>query len=197
MPVLFAPLFLEGRHSSRAERPAWNRRGGQRGGRGRSGCRAAGRSAGNLEHLTWEDHVRVMHHGSVGLVEQAPIGRVAAGRLMVNDQGIGDCGQRAARSDRRAAARLMKTGRGAGVCLLDDHYATDRDLGGRGRVRGDDKHARDRHRRDGLAGLLRHVLYLRRCRVPAASPVTPRAAGAGVMNSQNFLDRSTPRARSG
>ena len=215
VPVLFAPLFLEGRHSSRAERPAWKRRGGQRGGRGRSGCRAAGRSAGNLEHLTWEDHVRVMHHGSVGLVEQAPIGRVAvkplryggqrvarpdcmaAGRLMVNDQGIGDGGQRAARSDRRAAARLMKTGRGAGVCLLDDHYATDRDLGGRGRVRGGDKHARDRHRRDGLAGLLRHVLYLRRCRVPAASPVTPRAAGAGVMNSQNFLDRSTPRARSG
>jgi len=77
----------------------WNRRGGQRGGRGRSGCRAAGRSAGNLEHLTWEDHVRVMHHGPVGLVEQAPIGRVAVKPLRYG-------GQRVARStvERRAGS---------------------------------------------------------------------------------------------
>ena len=54
---------------------------------------------------------------------------------MVNDQGIGDGGQRAARSDRRAASRLMETAHGTGVCLLDDHCATDGDLGGRGRVR--------------------------------------------------------------
>ena len=73
----------------------------------------------------------------------------------------------------------MKTDQGTGVYLLDDHCAADRDLGGRGRVRGGDKHARDRHRRDGLAGLLRHVLYLRRCRVPAASPVMLRAAVPG------------------
>ena len=104
---------------------------------------------------------------------------IAAGRLMVNDQGIGDGGQRAARSDRSVASRLMETDHGTGVCLLDDHCAPDGDLGGRSRVRGGDKHARDRHRRDGLAGLLRHVLYLRRCRVPAASPVMPRAAVPG------------------
>ena len=137
-----------------------------------------------------------MYDGSVGLVEQAPIGgvavkplryggqrvarpdRIAAGRLMVNDQGIGDGGQHAARSDRRAG-RLMKADRGTGVCLLDDRRATDGDFGGRGRVRSGDKHARDRHRRDGLAGLLCHVLYLRRCRVPAASPVMLRAAVPG------------------
>jgi hypothetical protein len=73
----------------------------------------------------------------------------------------------------------METDHATGVCLLDDHRATDGDLGRCGRVRGGDKHVRDRHRRHGLAGLLRHVLYLRRCRVPAASPVMLRAAVPG------------------
>ena len=98
---------------------------------------------------------------------------------MVHDQGIGDGGQRPARSDRMVPGRLRETSQGISVYVLDDHRGPDRDLGGRGRVRGGDKHARDRHRRDGLARLFRHVLYLRRCRVPAAPPDMPGAAVPG------------------
>ena len=53
-------------------------------------------------------------------------------------------GQRVARPDRIAAGRLMETNQGIGVCLLDDHRGPDGDLGGRGRVRGGDKRAREK-----------------------------------------------------
>src|SRR2546423_13754276 len=90
-----------------AERAAWNRRGGQRGGCGWSGCHAAGRFAGNLEHLTREDHVRVVYDGSVSLVEQAPIGRVAVKPLRYG-------GQRVTWPDRVTAGGAMGEEEGSG-----------------------------------------------------------------------------------